>query len=143
MNICVLSGNLATEPKTTFTANGVARCTFRLAVQSGYTDQNGQKTAYFLNIVTWRNTAENCGKYLTKGRPVIVRGEVVTRSYNAEDGSKRTMTEINAERVEFQPWNKNSAQDGSQGAPGYEPPAMDYSSGVPDGFTAVDEEPPF
>lgn len=69
MNKVFLIGNLAEEPKTSMTTGGATKCSFRLAVQRRFTNQQtGQREADFIPIVAWRQTGELCAKYLTKGR---------------------------------------------------------------------------
>ena len=63
--------------------------------------ENGEREADFINIVVWRGQAENCNKYLQKGSKCAVVGSLQTRSYDADDGSKRYVTEVVAESVEF------------------------------------------
>ena len=102
MNKVILIGNLADEPKTSMTASGILKCTFRLATQRKYTNQQtGQREADFHSIVVWRQLAELCAKYLAKGRKCAVEGSINYRSYDAKDGSKRYVTEIVADSVEF------------------------------------------
>lgn len=60
-----------------------------------------REEADFLTIVTWRGLADNCAKYLVQGQQVAVVGEIRTRSYEAKDGSRRYVTEIQADDVEF------------------------------------------
>ena len=93
-------GNLANDPEAFTTQSGVSRSTFRVAVQRRFTNANGVREADFLTVVAWRQTAEFCNKYLTKGRKVAVEGSVQTRQYDAQDGSKRWVTEIIADSVE-------------------------------------------
>lgn len=102
MNKVILIGNLADEPKTSMTASGILKCTFRLATQRKYTNQQtGQREADFHSVVVWRQLAELCAKYLAKGRKCAVEGSINYRSYDAKDGSKRYVTEIVADSVEF------------------------------------------
>ena len=101
MNKVILIGNLASDPESRTTSSGVATCTFRLAVQRRFANQQGVREADFLPIVCWRQTAELCSKYLLKGRKVAVEGSIQTRSYDAQDGTKRFVTEIIADSVEF------------------------------------------
>ena len=101
MNKAILIGNLASDPETSTTQSGISKCTFRLAVQRKFANQQGVKEADFLPIVCWRQTAELCARYLSKGRKVAVEGTIQTRSYDAQDGSKRYVTEIVADNVEF------------------------------------------
>ena len=100
MNKVILIGNLASNPESRTTQSGVAQCSFRLAVQRRFKNANGEREADFLPIVCWRQTAEFAQKYLAKGRKVAVEGSIQTRSYDAQDGSKRYVTEVIADNVE-------------------------------------------
>ena len=93
-------GNLTKPPELRTTPNNVNVCTFSIAVNRRYSKQ-GEKTTDFFNIVAWRTLADVCAKYLDKGKKVAVSGELQTRSYEAKDGSKRYITEIVADEVEF------------------------------------------
>ena len=133
MNKVILIGNLADEPKSSMTANGVVKCTFRLATQRKYTNQQtGQREADFHSIVAWRQLAELCAKYLAKGRKCAVEGTIQYRSYSAQDGSKRYVTEIVADSVEF----LSSRQQDSGQAPAQNGNAYAEQSG----FVPVDDE---
>ncbi len=101
MNKAFLIGNLTRDPELTQTTNGIAVCRFSIAVQREFTNSEGERDADFFNIVAWRNTAENCNKYLKKGSKVAVMGAIQNRSYDAQDGTKRYVTEIVADKVEF------------------------------------------
>jgi len=101
VNRAILIGNLASDPEVMQTGSGITRCAFRLATQRKYVSQNGQKEADFHSVVAWRQLGELCGKYLAKGRKVSVEGTIQYRSYQAQDGSTRYVTEIIAQSVEF------------------------------------------
>ena len=101
MNKCILIGNLTKDPELTTTSNGVAVCRFSIAVSRRYANSDGERETDFLNIVVWRNLGENCHKFLKKGSKVGVVGNIQSRSYDATDGTKRYVTEIVAEEVEF------------------------------------------
>ena len=101
MNKCILVGNLTIDPELTTTSNGVAICRFAIAVSRKYANAEGERETDFLNIVVWRNLGENCHKFLKKGSKVGIVGNIQSRSYDAADGSKRYVTEIVAEEVEF------------------------------------------
>ena len=101
MNKCILVGNLARDPELTTTSNGVAVCRFSIAVSRRYANSDGERETDFLNIVVWRNLGENCHKFLKKGSKVGIVGNIQSRSYDATDGTKRYVTEIVAEEVEF------------------------------------------
>lgn len=101
MNKAFLIGNLTRDPELTQTTNGIVVCRFSIAVQREFTNSEGERDADFFNIVAWRTTAENCNKYLKKGSKVAVMGAIQNRSYDAQDGTKRYVTEIVADKVEF------------------------------------------
>ena len=101
MNKVILIGRLARDPEMRTTANGTNSTTFTVAVSRTYTNQNGERDTDFINCVAWRKQAENIAKYCTKGSQVAVEGRIQTRSYDAQDGTKRYVTEIIADNVTF------------------------------------------
>ena len=101
MNKVILIGNLTKDPELTQTTNGISVCRFSLAVQRKFTNSEGERETDFFNIVAWRNLADNCHKYLKKGSKAAVIGSIQNRSYGAQDGTKRYVTEIVPEEVEF------------------------------------------
>jgi single-strand DNA-binding protein len=101
MNKVLLVGNLTKDPELTTTTNGVSVCKFTLAVSRRFVGASGERETDFLNIVVWRGQAENCHKYLKKGSKCGVVGTIQSRSYDAQDGTKRYITEIIADEVEF------------------------------------------
>lgn len=101
MNKAILIGNLTRDPEGGSTQNGVSWCRFVVAVTRRHDDQNGQRQTDFLNVVCRRTTAENCLRYLSKGRKVAVEGRIETRRYDDQEGQRRFITEIVAETVEF------------------------------------------
>ena len=100
MNKVILIGNLTKDPELSTTNSGINYCRFTLAVPKRFSNQ-GERDAEFINIVVWRVQADNCHKYLKKGSKACVVGSLQTRSYDAQDGSKRYVTEVVAEEVEF------------------------------------------
>ena len=107
------------------TSSGVSKCNFTIAVQRRFANAQGVREADFINIVAWRQLADLCASYLCKGRKVAVEGTIQTRSYDAQDGTKRYVTEIVAESVEF--LFKKEGGEQAQAASN-------------DGFTEVDDE---
>lgn len=97
MNVVILTGRLTADPELKSTPNGVAVCTFVLAVDRATKDE----ATDFPTVVAWRQTAEFAGKYLAKGRKISVRGEVRTRNYEDKEGKKHKVTEIQADNIEF------------------------------------------
>lgn len=103
-NRAIIAGNLTKDPEVRYTVNKKAFARFTVAVNNNFKNANGevQESTDYINVVVWGNQAENCGKYLKKGRPVLVEGRIQTSSFEAKDGSgKRYMTEINASNVIF------------------------------------------
>ena len=102
MNKVYLIGNLTRDPEMRSTNTGIPVCNFSIAVNRRFKNaQTGQQETDFFNIVAWRQLAELCSRYLVKGRKVAVFGSIQTRSYEAQDGSKRTAFDIVADEVEF------------------------------------------
>ena len=131
MNQCFLIGNLTKDVELRTTQNGIANCAFTLAVNRRFKNAQGETETDFFNIVAWRQLAELCAKYLSKGRKCAVTGSIQNRSYHAQDGAKRYITEIIAENVEFLSSQQNE-----------EAPAKKEKTN--NGFTEVnDDELPF
>jgi single-strand DNA-binding protein len=122
LNKVILIGRLTRDPDLRSTTSGVSCTTFTLAVDRNYTNQQGEREADFIPIVTWRNLAETCGKYLGKGRLVAVSGRIQVRTYEDNDGQRRYVTEVVADQVQF----LERARDGQ--------------AQQPSGFTPVDDE---
>lgn len=101
LNKVILIGNLVKAPEYQQTNSGVSVCKFNIAVNRSYTDANGNRETDFINIVTWRNLADNCAKYLTKGSKIAVCGSIQNRTYEDKQGNKRQIVEILAQDVEF------------------------------------------
>lgn len=100
MNKVILIGNLTKDPELSTTNSGINYCRFSLAVPKRFVS-GGEREAEFINIVVWRTQADNCHKYLKKGSKAGVVGSLQTRSYDAQDGTKRYVTEVVADEVEF------------------------------------------
>ena len=101
MNKAIIIGRMVRDPEMRTTQNGLANTTFTLAVNRPFSNQEGEKEADFINCVAWRKQAENIAKYCVKGSQVAVEGRIQTRSYDAQDGSKRYVTEVIVENCTF------------------------------------------
>lgn len=99
MNKIILIGRLVRDPELSYTQGGKAVCKFTLAVDRPYNGES--KEADFINIIVWNKAGENAAKYLAKGRQTAVEGRLQIRSYDGNDGKKRYVTEVIADRVEF------------------------------------------
>ena len=105
LNKVILMGNLTADPELKSTTNGVSVVAFSIAVarrlsKEQQQDPNAIKTD-FINIVAWRGTAEFISKYFSKGKSIVVVGQLQVRTYTAQDGSKRYVTEVVADEVTF------------------------------------------
>jgi len=102
MTTCTIVGNLTRDPELKFTSSGLAMGTFGLAVNNRKRDEAGNWVdgdPSFYDVVCWRNLAENVAESLTKGATVIVVGKLRQRSWETDDGSKRSKIEVNADHV--------------------------------------------
>lgn len=101
LNKVQLIGNTGDAPEVKETPNGAKVATFSLATSREWKDSSGekQKATDWHNVVAWGKLAEILEKYLEKGKKVYVEGRLTTRSWEAEDGTKRYKTEIVAENV--------------------------------------------
>ena len=100
MNSVQLLGNLARDPEVRYTKTGRAVATFTVAASNSYVDQNGEtkEQTAFVNCVAWGKLGEAAGN-LRKGSRCFVEGRISTRSYEAQDGTKRYVTEVVANFV--------------------------------------------
>lgn len=101
MNRIICLGRLVRDPEVRYTPNGRVVCQFTLAVDRPFANQDGQREADFIPVVIWGKQAETCGNSLQKGHRALVEGRLQIRSYEAKDGSNRTVAEIIADRFEF------------------------------------------
>ncbi|MGE5577940.1 MAG: single-stranded DNA-binding protein [Syntrophothermus sp.] len=101
LNRIVLIGRLTADPALRFTPSGVAVCSFTMAVDRPFKNQQGERETDFIDIVVWRKLAETCANHLSKGRLVAVEGRLQVRSYEAQDGSKRKAVEVIADSIQF------------------------------------------
>jgi single-strand DNA-binding protein len=122
MNHVLLIGRLTRDPEQRTTQSNVSVTTFTLAVDRNFTNQSGERETDFLPVVTFKGLADTCYRYLDKGRLVAVSGRIQTRSYEGNDGSRRYITEIIADEVNFLERKQDNSQQGSKTAPaGFEP----------------------
>lgn len=119
LNRVILVGNLTRDPELRFTPGGSPVAGFGLAVNRVYTNKQGEKVENvdFFNIVVWAKLAERCVEYIHKGSPVALEGRLQSRSWETEDGQKRSVVEVVAENVQFlgRPGGDSSGRSG-QGA---------------------------
>lgn len=118
-NKVILLGNLTKDPELRYTPSGSSVCNFDLAVNRTYSTQAGEKKeeVCFITIVTWGKQAELCSQYLHKGRPVLVEGRLTQRSWETQEGQRRTKHEVVAERVQFLGKGKDQAPSEAESTP--------------------------
>ena len=144
MNKVILIGNLANDPEGRTTQSGISQSTFRIAVQRRFANAQGVREADFLTVVAWRKTADFCNRYLSKGRKVAVEGSMQVRSYDAQDGSKRYVTEVIADSVESVGSRGDSQGQARPRDNGPTPPPAPAAGPAMNDFTEVeDDELPF
>ncbi len=128
MNSVVLIGRLTRDPEVRYTESQLAIARFSIAINRVPGRDGQDRGADFPNIVVFGKQAENCERFLTKGRQVAIQGHIQTGSYE-KDGRKVYTTDVVADRVEFLEWGDRS-QSSSQGS----------SAGIPEGFQAIDDD---
>ena len=137
MNRFVGIGRLTRDPEVRYTQSGKACAKFTLAIDRRKSSDGNQQTD-FISCVAWEKVAEVISQYTAKGRKIAVEGRIQTRSYDANDGSKRYVTEVVVQFMEFCE-SKGSGQGG--GTSSTAPPEQ---QGMFDGSRAVaDSDIPF
>ena len=102
LNRVLLIGNLTKDPELRYTPSGTPVASLRLAVNSSFKDQAGQRKeeTCFITVIVWSRQAEICNQYLKKGRSVFIEGRLIYRTWEAEGKTRSTM-EVRADRVQF------------------------------------------
>ena len=152
MNSVVLIGRLTRDPETRYTSGSqMAVCSFTIAIDR-VTRQGEEKKTDFPRITVFGKQAENCERFLKKGRLVGVQGRLQTGSYTNKDGATVYTTDVVADRVEFLEWgDRQTSSDGfgqqsysaPQAAPEVQAQPAAQEDFTPDGFTAIEEDIPF
>lgn len=137
LNHIVLMGRLTRDPELRRTGSGIPVTTFTLAVDRdfGNNRETGEKETDFIDIVTWRNTAEFVSKYFAKGRMAVVSGRLQIRNWNDKDGNKRRSAEIVADNIYFGDSKAPAKSEGNANE-------RDLQPAPQQGFYEVDDEGP-
>lgn len=140
MNRIYLIGNLVHSPELRTTQSGKTVCSFSIAVNRRFKDQDGKRQTDFFNVQVWGAQAAPCANYLEKGRKVAVTGAMQSRQYDGKDGTRKTAWDVVADEVEF--LTPRSEADKGQ----TEPDAAAQRNGggfdpITAGFTLADDEP--
>lgn len=124
MNAVTLIGRLTRDPEVRYTQDQMAIARFSVAIDRPVT-AGKEKQTDFPNVVVFGKQAENCERFLSKGRLVGIQGRIQTGSYTKDDGTKVYTTDVVANRVEFIEWGEKKEDD------------------TPPGFEALEEDVPF
>lgn len=128
MNNIMIIGNLTRDIDLTYTPTQIAVARFSIAISRGKDKDGNDRGADFPNIVVFGKQAENCEKFLSKGKKVAIQGHLQTGSYE-KDGRKIYTTDVIADRVEFIDWGEKKKEESQE---------------LPEGFQAMkDDDLPF
>ena len=138
LNRVYLAGNLTKDPEVKYLPDGTAVADLRVAVNETYRSRTTGETVEqtcFVDVVAWRKQAETCGKFLSKGAPILVEGRLHLDEWEAQDGSKRSRLRVRAIRVQFLSAPRNSEFSDTSGSVTTEGgrAAQDESEGDRDG----------
>lgn len=138
VNKVILVGNLGSKPELKQLQGGNSVANFSIATNKNWTDKSGaaQSKTEWHRIVVWGKQAENCAKFLDKGRPVYVEGELQTRQWE-KDGQKHYTTEVNATTVQFL---GSGAAGANQGVDDTSTPAAAKTAGAAVNNTSFTED---
>ena len=146
-NKVIMMGRLVTDPELRTTPQGVNVCSFRIAVDRRFQQKGEEKKSDFFNVVAWRQDFVH--RYFTKGRLILVEGEMTTRNYTDKNGNQQTWYEIVADRISFTgeksqggSYNDYAAsapsapapQAPAPAAPAQQSPAVDFATAPTDDY---------
>ncbi|MCH6179029.1 single-stranded DNA-binding protein [Staphylococcus epidermidis] len=137
INRVILVGRLTKDPEYRQTQSEVSTATFTLAVNRTFKNKNGEREADFINVVVFRQQAENVSKYLSKGSLAGVDGRIQSRSYDNKEGRRVFVTEVVADNVQFMDskgsnQQNNQSQQQGQASAGNNPFANDNNANIDD-----------
>ena len=116
LNRVILMGNLTRDPQVRYTAAGTPVATLGLAVNNRIKQGDEWKDdPCFIDVVVFGKQAESCGEYLSKGRPVLIEGRLQYRTWESQEGQKRSKHEVLADRVQFMPRASRPTEGGVPG----------------------------
>jgi single-strand DNA-binding protein len=151
LNKAILMGRLTRDPEMRHTQNNTAVATFSLAIDRDRKDQNGQRQTDFITCVAWGRQAEFVCQWFTKGMMAIVVGRIQSRSWEDQNGNKRSTVEVNADEISFgetkkarESYNAGGGYNGGtqnrpEGNTGYSRPAPTPSYDLPTGDSDFSE----
>ncbi|MBI3600404.1 MAG: single-stranded DNA-binding protein [Nitrospinae bacterium] len=142
LNKVFLMGNLTRDPELRYTPGGAAVASFGLAVNRKYKQgEEVKEETCFVDITVWAKQAENCAEYLSKGSGVLVEGRLSYRSWETEEGQKRSKIEVVANNVQFLP--RRGEQGGSKGGLAENSAAPEKEPSARQAHDVVEDDVPF
>lgn len=135
LNRCEFIGRLGRDPETRFMPNGDAVCNFSVAVGWKSKDKEGTE---WVRVNAFKQLAEICGKYLTKGSQVYVSGRMATRKWTDKEGQERYSTEINLDQMQML-----GSKHESEPAREHAKAKQDGYAPQPSGFSDMEDDIPF
>ena len=111
LNKIIIMGRLTRDPELRRTGSGTAVTSFSLACDRDFKSQSGEKETDFIEVVSWKNTAEFVSKYFSKGRMAVVDGRLQIRDWTDKEGNKRTTAEVVADNVYFADSKRSESND--------------------------------
>ena len=137
LNHVVEMGRLTRDPELRRTQSGTSVTSFSIAVERDFKGQDGEKATDFFDVVAWRATAEFVCKYFSKGRMIVVDGQLQSRKWQDKDGNNRTSIEIVANNCYFGDSKRDGDTGGSYAAA---PPAFDGGGYSSANFSEIEED---
>ena len=129
LNKVMISGRLTRDPELRYTPSGIAVTNLPMAVNTSFysKEKERREEVCFIDVVAWRRQAETCVEYLRKGSPAFIEGRLQSRSWETQDGQKRSTIEVQADRVQVLEWGgdreKAPAREPESAPPPTAPPA--------------------
>lgn len=136
-NKAILMGRIAHNLELKTTPDGLSVLSFRIAVDRAYQAQGEERKTDFFNIVAWRSTAEFISKYFSKGRMIMVEGELQTRQYVDKNGSTQNVVELVVSSAHF------TGEKKEQAAAAAPPTSAPTQNNADFAETEIDDDYPF
>lgn len=136
-NKVIMMGRIVNDLELKTTPSGVSVCSFRIAVDRRFQTKGEERKSDFFNVVAWRQQAEFLTRFFSKGKMILVEGELTTRQYTDKNGTPNTWYEIAADRLSFTGEKANGGNGGGYGAP----PIPDEPAGYGGGYSAPQSNP--
>lgn len=147
LNTVTIMGRLAADPELRTTPSGLSVTSFTLAVDRDFQKQGAERVTDWIDVTAWRQTADFVTRYFQKGRMMIVKGSLQTRTYTDKDGKNRKAWDVIAEQVYFGDSKRDSDSNGGYARQDAAPRAEEttsFSTGSSEDFTPIiDDDLPF